>query len=461
MPVAAHTTVADETSVSEARALRHHGLVERTIVDVLREVLGADLRAGRLEELTVDEIAELAYAVQTYYQTWRAPESPRLRVDLGAWVGGHFAAAQPREILATMLLYADQVVLHDPLADWFCADRSRIQPLDVVRYRNGAAVASSEGHILINDGWVAHQTDRERNLAVLRWAVPALQSVEPLVTAGAAILVPQLQIVIRAQDGILSAVRHDLRNDAFLEAVQAPVDVQPVTRNSTRGMQQSLSGAGGLASDKDRRLEIGGNPSYYLNKTLAVAAAAGAAYVPPSATDWRLFELRCQAATNELRRITGTDLKVLAALHASELPLLDGLTLDAVSTLRIKEGAMEDWRIALRQAARGLSTVPADGADFAADSAQVLQDALGPVERRVRDEAKSIRRLFGTGREFSVDFVSGVAAAGATGAALGGTTTAVAAAGLSAIAKWTIGALIPPRQDGVASVVAYLRQRNS
>ncbi len=75
MPVAAHATTADEQSVSEARTLRHHGLVENTIVDMLREVLGPDLSAGRLEELTVDEIAELAYAVQTHYQSWRAVKS--------------------------------------------------------------------------------------------------------------------------------------------------------------------------------------------------------------------------------------------------------------------------------------------------------------------------------------------------------------------------------------------------
>ncbi|WP_249011265.1 hypothetical protein [Conexibacter sp. DBS9H8] len=49
--------------------------MENTIVDMLREVLGPDLSAGRLEELTVDEIAELAYAVQTHYQSWRAVKS--------------------------------------------------------------------------------------------------------------------------------------------------------------------------------------------------------------------------------------------------------------------------------------------------------------------------------------------------------------------------------------------------
>jgi hypothetical protein len=132
--------------------------VERTVVDVLRDVIGPDLSACRVAELTVDEIAALADAVQMHYQNWRAPEGADLRVDLGGWVGGHFAAPETREVLTTMLLYADQVVLHDPLADWFCAERSRLRPLDAVRYRNGAQLMGSEGHILVHDGWVVHQT---------------------------------------------------------------------------------------------------------------------------------------------------------------------------------------------------------------------------------------------------------------------------------------------------------------
>lgn len=235
--------------------------MECTIVDVLRSVIGPDLSSERVAALTIDEIAHLARAVQTYYRTWRAPEDRRLRVDLGGWVGSHFAAAEPNAILSTMLLYADQVVLHDPLADWFFDGRARLRPLGEVRYRTGARLANSEAHVLRSDGWSAHQNDRERNLALLRWAVPAVHAVEPLLAAGGAILVPQLQLLLRAQDGILTAVRHDLRNEEFLEAVESPVDVQPITRDATRGMQQSLSGAGGLVSANDRKLQVGATPA--------------------------------------------------------------------------------------------------------------------------------------------------------------------------------------------------------
>lgn len=122
---------------------------------------------------------------------------------------------------------------------------------------------------------------------------------------------------------------------------------------------------------------------------------------------------------------------------------------------------MEDWRIALRKAARGLATVPAEGPEFATDSTQVLEDTLGPVERSVQAEASVIRRLFGGGRAVSIDFASGVATACVSGALFGGTAAGAATAGVSAIAAWTIGALMPPKRDGVGHVVAYLRQLQS
>jgi hypothetical protein len=129
--------------------------------------------------------------------------------------------------------------------------------------------------------------------------IPALRDVAPLAESGAAVLVPHLHLIVGIQQGLLSAVRHDLREDKFLEAVEQPVDLPPVTPHIS----------------------------------------------PPSATDWRLYELRIRVAAAEFRRATETDLKVLAALHS-----------------RICRSS---------HAARGLSTLPVEGEAFAADSRQV------------------------------------------------------------------------------------------
>ncbi len=119
---------------------------------------------------------------------------------------------------------------------------------------------------------------------------------------------------------------------------------------------------------------------------------------------------------------------------------------------------MEDWRIALRQAARGLSTVPVEGDAFASDSRQVLDDLLGPAERQVVNESGALGRLKRGGRDASVTLVAGAAGAGASAAILGSPPVGLIAAGVSAAAGWTLGALLPPKRSGVAHVVAHLRQ---
>lgn len=436
----------------------YSALVERTILDVLRDVVGADLSDERLKDLTLDDVTRLAHAVQQHYASWQPPEHDGLRVHLGGWIAGNYAAPEARELLTTMLLYADQLVLHDPLAEWFFADRRRLRALNPIRYRNGAKLAGSEGYLLATDGWVVHRDDLERNLATLTWAIPALRDVAPLIDSGAALLVPHLQLVLAAQESLLVAVRHTLNDDAFVDAVEHPIDLKPITTDFSRGVALELTGAGGLVSDKDRRLQVAGNPAYYVNKTLAVAHGAQAAYMPPSATDWRLYDLRVQAAAIELRRAADLDLKVLAALHTSELPLLADLDLKTISKLRADEGLLEDWRIALRQAARTLTAVPVEGAAFATDSRQLLEDLLGPAERQVAKDQALLGRLKRGGRDASVKLVAGAAGAGVAATVVGGPPAGLITAGVSAAAGWTLGALLPAKHSGIAQVVVHLRQ---
>ncbi len=427
-----------------------------SIIDVLHGVIGQDLSAERVNDLTLDEVAELADAVQTHYLDWRPPDGDGLRVHLGGWIGGNFADASARSMLATMLLYANEVLIHDPVAEWFSASRDRLRALDPIRYRNGTKVQGSEGHLLRIDGWLAHSTDLDRNLHELRWRIPALDSIEPLVRSGAAIPVSHIDLVLALQDQLLSAVRHDMRNDRFVRAVSEPVDLQPVTTDFSRGGQLDLAGAGGLLTDKDRRLSVAGNPAYYLNKTLAVAASAGAIYLPPSATDWAIFHARIDAAAVELRRAGELDLNVLAALHTSELPLLEDLDLATVSRLRNEEGLVEEWRAALRQAARGLQTIPSEGPAFASDSRQLLEDMLLPAENELARNATFRGRLRRGGRDASVSLM-----AGAAGTAVAGPVGGLLTAGVSAAASWTLKALLPEQRTGTAQIVAHLSHRRS
>jgi len=181
-----------------------------------------------------------------------------------------------------------------------------------------------------------------------------------------------------------------------------------------------------------------------------------AAYLPPSATDWQVFNARADAAAAELRRGPGLDLTVLPALHSSKLPLLEKIELSTVSRLRLDAGALEGWRRALRQAGRGLATVPVEGEAFASDSRQVLEDMLLPAEQEMARDAALLGRLRRGGRDASVSLVTGAAAAGVTAAVVGGPPIGLLTAGVSAAAGWTLKALLPAQRTGVAQVVAYL-----
>ena len=429
-----------------------------SIIDVLHRVIGEDLSVGAIGDLTLDEVAELGDAVRHHYLGWQPKEADGLRVHLGGWIGGNFGNATARSVLATMLLYAHQVLVHDPLAEWFSATRDRFRALDPVRYRNGAKLQGSEGHLIATDGWCAYSTDLERNLSELQWRITALSDIEPLLRTGAAVPVPHLDLIVGQQEQLLSAVRHDLRNDRFVRAADKPIDVKPVTADFARGVRLELQGAGGLVSDKDRRLQVAGNPSYYLNKTLAVAASSGASYMPPSATDRALYETRIDAATTELRRTSELDLRVMAALHTSELPLLDQLSLETVARLRAEEGLLEDWRTSLRQATRSLRTIPIQGASFASDSRQVLEDMLLPAQRELAKEETILARLRRGGRDASIALVAGAVGAGVAAGAVGGPPVGLLASGASAAAGWTLKALLPTQRSGMAQIVAYLKQ---
>jgi hypothetical protein len=213
-----------------------------------------------------------------------------------------------------------------------------------------------------------------------------------------------------------------------------------------------------MVSDADRRLSFAGNPAYYLNKTLAVASAAHALYMPPSATDWAIYEARVAAGARELKRVNALDLKVLAALHSSRLPLFEGIELATVSRAREDHDAFGEWRAALRRAARGLQQLPIEGAAFEADSRQLLEDELAPAQKAVEKDATYFRRLRQASPDASVRLVAGAAGAGVAVAAVGGPPIGLLTAGVSAAASWALGALLPRRRSGVAEIVAHLER---
>ena len=79
---------------------------QRTIVDVLKDVLGSDWTAERVEVLSASEIEHLAVQVADLYAGQYAPaDDDAMRVYSGGWVARNFGDAN-RPYLLTSLLYA-------------------------------------------------------------------------------------------------------------------------------------------------------------------------------------------------------------------------------------------------------------------------------------------------------------------------------------------------------------------
>lgn len=327
--------------------------------------------------------------------------------------------------------------------------------LPPARYRNGMLVQAAEPHLLASDGWPYERTTHERNLEQLATAVSGVSQVAELIELGIAVMAPHHRIVLSRQQGILSATRHDLRDDELLRRIESPLDEPATTSDVTQGSQLSRPDP---LTERDRRIAVMGNASYYLNKTVAIADALGASYVPHSRTAWSLFEVRAQRAARELQA-KGIDLKVAAALNESSLPLLADLDAATLVRARQDEEAFEAWRRALRRAVRQVRA-GVNQSEFAAEASDVLRDELDPLAEEVR-RAVSRRQAFrSASRERLIGLSTGVAGSLTAGAITGGPALAAVGAGISAVGAWTLGALLPRRQVGERAVIATLVRRS-
>jgi hypothetical protein len=92
-----------------------------TIIDVLENALDGELSAGAIEQLSLTQISELAEPVQDFYEVWAPPALAEgdFRIHLGGWVAGNTQHEGARDLLHAGLLYAHQILIHDPVAAYF------------------------------------------------------------------------------------------------------------------------------------------------------------------------------------------------------------------------------------------------------------------------------------------------------------------------------------------------------
>jgi hypothetical protein len=428
-----------------------------TIVDLLENALG-ELSTERAGSLSPDELEGLAEVVNAFYDAWDVPvlESDDLRVYSGGWIAGNPQSEDARQYLYTTLLYAPSVVIHDPIAEWFDPDRERLESPPPIRAATGGIeVQGAETQLRRADGYFVFRGEPERSRVYLTQAVRIIAELAPLIRCGIVIPIPQWRLVQRRQGSMLSAVRHDVRDEVLAALIATAVDDPPPRTDQIRGLDVTPSG-GVLPSDVIRAVVQ--NPSYFLAKTLALADATSSRYLPPAAIDAALLDHRLGKLGEELRR-KSIDLQVVAGLAAAELPFLGSLDASTIVSIRQSgDVAFADWRAELRNTARTIEASPSDGDVFVTESREVIADALIPRAREV-ERAVSRSRVMKDAAKDQVANLSVGAAAATGGAAIAGAPlvpAALAGLGISAVGRWAYASLFGPKPQGSRAILASL-----
>jgi hypothetical protein len=428
-----------------------------TIIDVLENALG-EITAARLESLNEAELAQLADAVNAFYDTWEPPAltSDELRLYFGGWIAGNLGNPESRQYLYMSLLYAPGVVMHDPVAEWFDPHRNSLQvPAPIRSSQGGMLYQGAEPQLRRGSGYHLFRDEPERSRTWLAGAAPVLVELAPLIRSGVVIPVPQWAIVRQRQMSVLAAVRNDVKDSDLANLIADYPEYPPPRTDQIRGMEVGL----GKTAPGDAQRAIIQNPSYFLNKTLAVADATYSRYVPPAPADAAMLEYRIGRLGHELQR-KNIDLSVIAALASSDLPFLTDLDPKTLLAIRRDESAFADWRAQLRDVTRRIEGLPSAD-DFADEAREVLSDVLLPRAREVKEAVSRSGVMRAAAKEQGLNLTIGTASV-AGGAALLGAPIGPAALvglGISAVARWAYTSVFGAKPSGANGVLARLVRR--
>ncbi|MCS6566552.1 SEC-C domain-containing protein [Curtobacterium flaccumfaciens pv. flaccumfaciens] len=279
-------------------------------------------------------------------------------IYIGGWPSSNFGLVNG-DLLLSSLLYNDQVLIRDPIADWFSDDQ----------YFVDHTLSARPGH--------RDLAKRRQNTAATRQflhaAVAALRSMRPLIEAGIIGLVPSAA-TIRARDRDIAAFTTQLSEfEAFSPVLYSgafsPNDI-PVEDN-VRGM---FVFAPGTAAEPQVSSALKRGLTYFARE-YTVAKEFGATYA--AAFEHELYI--CRNGSLAMRPQS----QVTEALLQSQLPIFQALTPSLIASIH-DDDSFASFRVELHNL---YESAPRRGsqkdlADFVADQEQVkLQPALNAAQR--------------------------------------------------------------------------------
>jgi hypothetical protein len=272
-----------------------------TILDVVDNFATA-ARIGDIAALPGTRLRDFGEEVRSYTQAADVPTMNPLQhpIYLGGWPSANFGTVNGAMLLSS-LLYSGQILVKDPLADWFCDEQYLIEN----------KLSARPGH-RNEDGTLNIRATRD----FLRRLLPTLQVLRPLIEAGVVVLSPS-QPLFRREEAAITDLRQQLTErvtsdlTGYLQRF-TPADV-PVDDNR-RGL---FLWAGGDKEQQYRDAISSG--MLYFAREYTLAKTAGAVYTAP-------FPHEQFVARHGLSQPNSPSERVVEAVFQSRLPVFQGLT---------------------------------------------------------------------------------------------------------------------------------------
>jgi hypothetical protein len=400
--------------------------------------------------MSMQEVRSLREALLQFYDSWAPYPAAEglLRVHLGGWVASAASEGTARDLLHAALLYAHEVVVHDPVAAYFEPGRRRLRAFEPVRGR-GLNTQTSSTHLERTVGFESFYDNLDAHRSHLSLAIPRVGALASLIREGIVVPIPHLKLALQRQPRIWTAVRYLLADDEYTKLVDTPVD-RPALTQDEGTLVQFLTPP---ATAADARVQQYGDAAYYLSRSIAMADASYASYMPPSGTEWAIYDQRLKRLGTVLAREHKLELTVGPALLQSKLPYFSGLLAADVRAVRSSEEAFELWRTRLRGAASQIASLPSEGQTFVDDARDVLKGELDEAAAEVRQSISRTAALKRNLRPTALTVGTGAAGIAALGrpAALGGVA-------ITGMLRWLVDSLLAPNLSGSKAVLAHLLQ---
>jgi len=302
-------------------------LLTATVLDVIDNFFARDSDLD-IWRLPGKRLYELGRESRRLAEASALPKVGPGSIYLGGWPSANFWAVSGDLIMST-LLYADSVVVKDPLADWFSFNQYRVPHL----------MASRQGYLDPQ----THSPETAHTRRFLAAVLPAVRALRPLVESGAVVFAQSADLNFShsaAIEGLASQLMARLVTDPASYADQfAPGEI--ATEDNVRGM--FVVAPGEQEAGVRKSLEHG---MRHFAREYTLAQSVGATYTAPFRYERHLCQDGIGSAASPADRVT-------TALMTTELPILANLTPSVVAKVR-SDDSYEEFRAQLHSVYSGL-----------------------------------------------------------------------------------------------------------